>query len=370
MLAELEAAVADSLRRFGAGGHAFLPTPGVLCANCDAPLEGRYCHACGQDADTHKRSILHLTWEGIEGLFHLDGRLLRTLPDLFLRPGRLARDYMENRIARHVPPFRTFLVALLLFVFAAEHATHEIQVADAARKRQAQAALATPAGRLAEATKIRREARKDLTGDLSEAASDRVGDLKDGATLTQVDAAYARDTATAKETYDAEMKKADRVMAGLGDETAPAVTTKLGGSWWKVGLRKAIDNPDYFETILFTWVHRAAILLLPIVGGALALVYARRRGIFFYDHLLVAMNLLSFVFLTNAVGLVLPAYVSGWWLGLATLWTPVNLFQTLRGAYGSSIAGAVLKTVFVWLIAVIAFTALLTGLVLFTLTQL
>jgi hypothetical protein len=138
MLGELEAAVADSLRHFGRR-HVFEPAPGALCANCDAPLQGRYCFVCGQDADNHQRSILHLAWEGVEGMLHLDGRLRRTLPDLFLRPGRLARDYMENRVARHVPPFRTFLVALLLFVFAAEHATHELQVANAQASQRAQA---------------------------------------------------------------------------------------------------------------------------------------------------------------------------------------------------------------------------------------
>jgi hypothetical protein len=99
-------------------------------------------------------------------------------------------------------------------------------------------------------------------------------------------------------------------------------------------------------------------------------MYRKRREIYLYDHLLVAMDLLSFAFLTNAVGLILPPPFMGWWLGFVALWTPVNLFQTLRGAYGSSILGAVLKTVFVWMTTVIAFSALITGLVLFTITQL
>jgi len=277
---------------------------------------------------------------------------------------------MENRIARHVPPFRTFLVALLLFVFAAEHATHETQVANAAREHLATARLLTPGGRAAEAAKIRHEAATDRDDDLAEAAKDRAADLKDGDTPAKVDAAYARENTKTLARYEAEMQKADRVIAGLGENSTPAGPPKAGAPWWKIGLRKATANPDYYESVLFTWAHRAAILLLPIVDGALALVYPRRRGIFFYDHLLVAMNLLAFVFLTNAVGLVLPAPFGGWWLLVVTLWMPVNLFQTPRVAYGSSIAGAVVKTTFVWLIAVIAFTALITGLVLFALTQL
>src|SRR5206468_1066864 len=122
---------------------------------------------------------LHLIWEAIEATFELDGRLWRTLPALFFRPGRLARDYIEGRLARHVPPFRTFLVALVLFIFAAEHATHEMTLANARQKAVHAAAMATPQGRAAEVTKRRTEAASELADNLKEAASDRDEALKD-----------------------------------------------------------------------------------------------------------------------------------------------------------------------------------------------
>lgn len=94
------------------------------CLNCGAELHGRYCHACGQGADDHHRSILHLIWEVVEDITHLDGRLMRTLPPLFLRPGQLARDHFEGRRQRHVPPLRLFLITLLIFMFSLEVRTH------------------------------------------------------------------------------------------------------------------------------------------------------------------------------------------------------------------------------------------------------
>lgn len=97
------------------------PPAGAVCPNCDHVLTGRFCAECGQSSDLRHRSIGHLIWEGIEGLLHLDGRLWRTVPALFVRPGALGRDYLEGRIARHVPPFRMFLVALLIFIVSAEH---------------------------------------------------------------------------------------------------------------------------------------------------------------------------------------------------------------------------------------------------------
>jgi hypothetical protein len=369
MLGELEAAVADSFRHwFGADRH-WTPAPGAVCANCDAVLQGPFCHVCGQNADGHKRSILHLGWEAIEGLFHLDGRLLRTVPDLFLRPGRLARDYMENRIARHVPPFRTFLVSLLLFVFAAEHATHEMTRANERQAAQRASALATPAGRAAAAAGLRQEAAADRDEDLKEAAKDRDGDLKDpDESRPRIAASYARQVAKIQARYDTALAKADRVAAGLPADIPGAAPAK--GGWWKAGLHKATANPEYYLAVLFTWGHRVAFLLLPIVGLSLALVYRNKRQYFLYDHLLVAMNLLSFAFLTNAVGFILPLPLTFFWLGLVAIWTPVNLFQTLRGGYGSGIIGAALKTLIVWITTVTAFSLLLTGLLLFTLTQL
>ena len=379
MTGDLETAAADSLPHLLGGAAKHAPTPGATCANCGATLQGHYCHVCGQTADTHQRSIGHLIWEVIEGLFHLDGRLLRTIPALFVRPGRLARDYMEGRITRHVPPFRTFLVALLLFIFAAEHVTHEMTLANE-RAHAAQAAkLATPQGRAAEAARLRGEAAETLKAALADAAGERAEDLKDADSKPQkVEATYARQVKVAQAQYARDLARADQLAQGVVRETidlGPDVKPSGAGSkakvgWFREGLKKAIANPDYYWTVLFTWGHRAAVLLLPIVGLSLALVYRRRREIFIYDHLLVAMNILSFAFLTNALGLILPFAWMPWWFGFLALWTPVNLFQTLRDGYGSSILGATLKTLIVWAITVFAFSALLSGLMLLAIAEL
>jgi hypothetical protein len=372
---ELEAATADALLKLPAAPHR--PSPGARCANCDAELRGPYCHECGQTSDNHKRSVLHLAWEVVGDMFHLDGRLSRTLPDLFFRPGRLARDYMEGRIARHVPPFRTFLVTLLLYIFAAEHAVHVEMAREAAQKAAAAAALATPRGRAAEVARERAEAARDRAGDLAEAARDRDSDLRDpDEKRAKVDARYARDVAKADAHYAIAMDKAARVEKGLPPETAAEAAAHAGvrlppkrKQWFSDGLEKSIANPEYYLSVLFTWAHRMAALLLPIVALTLALAYRNRPQFFIHDHALVAMDLLSFTFLTNAVGFILPLPVMGPWLAVAAVWTPVNLFQTLRGAYGSSILGALLKTLFVWVVTVSAFSVLLTALILFTLGQ-
>jgi hypothetical protein len=432
MTGELEAAAADSFTDIFRGKKQKpFDKQGQPCANCGATLEGWYCHSCGQNADTHHRTILHLIWEAIEGMFHLDGRLAKTLPLLLFKPGVLAKDYMEGRIARHVPPFRTFLVALLLFIFAAEHAIHQIKHHQEIEAEHRAAELATPEGRAKEAGKMRADAVETRDETLKEAASDRDEALKDpDEDKAKVAAAYAADVQKAHARYAERIARADAVekdpkiaqalahkLTGkaaadqvrslnfedgpdaLGAQaqamaednqrgrpvTKPALTyseTKahsnttvhvqsplVRGNWLKERTAKAIENPDYYLLVMFGWAHRLAVLLLPIVGLSLALVYVNKRQYFIYDHLLVATNLLSFSFLANALGLVLPHALQPSYFGILSLWVPINLFQTLRGGYGSSIFGALLKTFIVWIMSVTAFGILVAGLMVFTLSQ-
>jgi hypothetical protein len=367
---ELEAAAAESLSHAAGGAPGLPPPPGAACLNCGARLQGRYCHVCGQNSDTHKRSVGHLIVESLEGLVHFDSRMLRTLPDLFFRPGRLARDYMEGRIARHVPPFRTFLVALLVFIFAGENAAHRLARQSEHDVQARTVALGTSQGRAKEIARLRIEAATDREADLKEIQA--LGASHQNA--ARVAARYDRAVSAIQRRYTVEMAEADRLAAGGAPNAnfaAELITVRAAGteSFWKDAIRKAMASPEYYLAVMFAWGHRAAFLLLPIVGLTLAAVYFLRRRFFIYDHLLVAMNFLSFVFLANALGFVLPGPLAGPWLGLVAVWAPVNLFQTLRGAYGSSVLGALAKTVLVWTISFLAFCTLLISLVVFSLTQ-
>jgi hypothetical protein len=409
--ADLEAAAADSVRDLFRRKPEPFTRKGEPCANCGTPLEGHYCYECGQDSDTHHRTLPHLIWEAIEGMFHLDGRLARTLPLLFFKPGVLAKDYMEGRIARHVPPFRTFLVALLLFIFAAEHAIHGMQhKAHEAWEARAER-MKTPQGRMAEAMRLRTEATSAREVALKEIAADRQEELADKDNdSAKVLAQHAKAAAVVETQYAKAMARADQiehdpeaaikaVEAGddLGkaaakqirsldldlpakDAKAKTVTSdipflkvdkKAGRDehWLRNQIAKAVENPEYYFMVMFGWAHRLAVLLLPILGLSLALVYVNKRQYYIYDHLLVATNLLSFAFLTNAFGLILPTWAAVFWFILLAVWTPVNLFQTLRGGYGSGIVGAAIKTLIVWFVSVTAFSTLLATLMFFTLAQ-
>ena len=310
--AEIELAAADAVPDLSRRMSEPPPEGRAACANCGSVLSGRYCHDCGQGADLHKRSVLHLAWEAVEALFHMDGRLARTLPLLFLRPGVLARDLIAGRIARYTPPFRTFLVSLFLFIIAAEGALHEQPPGPEASAPSAASAQPTPA-------------------EMAEIKSDVEGIFANFKSM------------------------------GMDPERARQLNE---------GAQEALERPGYFMTVFFGWAHRLAFLLLPIMTALLSALYFYRKSIFIYDHFLVSCNLLSFGFLTNAVTLVLPSSIASAWFFLLMLWTPVNMFQTLSGAYGSSRIGAALKTLVLWPGSVLTFGLLMLGLLTMTLSQL
>lgn len=85
----------------------------AVCVNCAAPLEGRYCHRCGQD--TPKRlTILGVLGNSLNQLLELDSATVRTVLGLTARPGRLAREYVVGRRAAYVNPLKyAFLVTTM-----------------------------------------------------------------------------------------------------------------------------------------------------------------------------------------------------------------------------------------------------------------
>lgn len=87
------------------------------CVSCGAPLNGRFCAQCGEKtlegADLDWRH--YLLEELPHQLFHLDGKLPRTLKSLFTRPGKLAEDFVAGRRQPFVGPLRLYLVVFIAY---------------------------------------------------------------------------------------------------------------------------------------------------------------------------------------------------------------------------------------------------------------
>ncbi len=314
---DLEIAAAASAGGFVSSvrpGH--VPAPGTACANCATPLQGPWCHSCGQSAEDFHRSIVKLAAEVVEGLLHADGRLWRTLPDLMFRPGRLTRAYLEGHRAPQIPPLRLFLVVLLaLFV---------------------------------------------------------VGGLTSGGkfgkvTSTTTTEANGKVVTTAAATHSfSELTPAEKaaVQARLGQ-----VHVTIGGSkpnvaasnWLEERLRKTLDDPERFHLILEQWSERFAFLMLPVSALLLSLLFVFQRRFFLFDHTIFSLHSLSAMGVVITLGLLLTPVVDDWAF-LLLLPAPVHLFVHMRGVYRTSVAGALVRMALLFLGSSVAASLLVVGL--------
>lgn len=99
-----------------------LAHPGA-CENCEVPLQGGFCHRCGQNAHSPLRHTGHALEEVFESFWHLDGRVFRTVREL-LSPGRLANAYLAGHRVRYIAPLRLFVILSVLTFFVAQYAVH------------------------------------------------------------------------------------------------------------------------------------------------------------------------------------------------------------------------------------------------------
>jgi len=90
----------------------------VYCANCATPLQGEFCHHCGQSMHSVLKPVHHMLEDGMDMFLHVDARIVHTLPPLLLKPGFLTLEYFSGRRQRYVAPFRLMFVLCLLAFFA------------------------------------------------------------------------------------------------------------------------------------------------------------------------------------------------------------------------------------------------------------
>lgn len=85
------------------------------CLNCNAVVQGRYCHICGQENIEPKESAWHLVTHFFEDITHFDGKFFSSLKYLVFRPGYLSKEYMIGRRASHLNPIRMYVFTSAFF---------------------------------------------------------------------------------------------------------------------------------------------------------------------------------------------------------------------------------------------------------------
>lgn len=85
------------------------------CHNCDTPLQGDFCHVCGQEAVLESPTFREFLHEYLHHYVALEGKLWRTLRTLLLSPGKLTMEFMRGRRQRYVKPLALYITFSFLF---------------------------------------------------------------------------------------------------------------------------------------------------------------------------------------------------------------------------------------------------------------
>ena len=350
------------------------PDQPETCLNCGEQLTGAYCHACGQQGHLH-RTIGAFMHDLLHGALHFEGKLWRTLPVLFFKPGRLTRRYIEGERARFVSPMALFLfgVFLMFAVFqmvgltaptdignedafeeslttVQENARAELDVIDA---RLADMDADDPERGGLEAQRSLVEAiAAESEAEGSNMAEEFVAGFSDGASGSTIEA-RATETPTVADDTEREVipLNEDGSASVLSEETGIAFLDDAFGKWR--------DNPSLMLYKLQANGYKFSWLLIPISIPFVWLLFAWKRRFKAYDHAIFVTYSLSFMtILFIAASLVAKAGAPPPLFVLPLLLIPpIHLYKQLRGAYELSRFSAfwrlMLLSLFIWIVMIL-----------------
>lgn len=94
-----------------------VPAP---CLSCGETIAGRYCGSCGEKVlKDHEKSVAHFIGEAVHAITHADGKFLKSLKYLIIKPGTLTVNYLEGRRKQFMSPLSLFVFANLLYLLFA-----------------------------------------------------------------------------------------------------------------------------------------------------------------------------------------------------------------------------------------------------------
>lgn len=302
------------------------------CANCGTPLVGPYCAMCGQERDTHRRSIKGLMHDLIEDVASLDSRILHTAQALLLQPGELPRAFREGRTRRYVPAMRLyFFVSLIFFLILGGFniAIMQLQVVTTPMKTVTDAHgnlfIANPAydpndpdtKYLPKLIPIPKQDAEKGAGKYN--FSTRVHFFQPiGAFKATLPAEAVTRLEKAQVNFDFNEGTKNAASKKKAQEVKGWFTTHVYG-----GLERIARDPAAMNEPLTTWIPRVLFLLLPLYALLCAAFYWRQRKKFYLvDHLIFSLNVHTFTFVALIIAAGLAQILSGtlvFWFVVASI---------------------------------------------------
>lgn len=273
-----------------------------------------------------------------DDFFHWDSRIWRTLFPLLFRPGFLTAEFIAGRKARYVPAFRLYLIISFALFLVLSFDSVNVSVG-----------APVPVSDSAPVAESRDSSQGTVTPEEKDNAMDITFDFRPGSPEDQAAAEKEADKVIAPLTIGGDDTVAvdQKITIDLADEDSPDWLKKLDQRL-DDNAGRISDNPGEFLSALMDYLPQTMFVLLPLFALLLRLCYLS-SPFHYLQHLVFALHFHSFLYL-----LVLFGSLAGWVLvnvdGLLSLLLLLYLPLALRRAYGSSVGGAVAKSLFIVLV--------------------
>jgi hypothetical protein len=352
------------------------------CTNCGSPLQGVFCHDCGQSIHSVLKPLHGMAEDALDLVLNVDSRIVHTLPPLFVRPGYLTLEYFAGRRTRYLAPFRLMFVLCLLALFVLQLAMDngamnlsvnvsgnsferartpaqvdhllqkQLRQLDPARQIPLVGALAGKDLDEARLQLVRQAAQRRLAlGDLTAVVPDKVEDLPKLAPETSAESRPSSESEQ-RNPFDRhwDMQKYPITVHGLPDFLNLRLNRAVEHARDNLqALQGDGSNPAAARERLvgqvFSILPMSMFFMLPVFAALLKVVYLFRRRLYM-EHLIVALHSHAFLFLSLLLGALLyllkgslAAHLS--WIGGAVgvllaalwLWAPIYLLLMQKRIY-------------------------------------
>jgi hypothetical protein len=349
----------------------------VHCGNCQQPLLGPHCYACGQPVRGMVQHFPTILADFFNAVFGLDSRIARTLGPLLLRPGLLSNEYFAGRRVRYVSPVQLFVFLCLIAFFAVQLSTDwsGASIFNDLGDKSSEAGRSRVEGSIGEATTVEeverlRDQALAATGEIARDSAEIPGVSDAMSGVQQIVAQRARLRIEELERAQS-AENSSRTDPAAGGDTlwkpqidAPQIEGLPNGAnaWVTRQLDRLANNiqriqqdPNLFKNALIGAIPSTLFAMLPLFALLLRILYLFKRRLYM-EHLIVALH--SHAFLSLALLLAIAIAALRQWLGdthaladtllhwtlVALLaWMPLYLLLMQKRVYGQGWLMTLLK---------------------------
>jgi hypothetical protein len=335
-----EAAVSGALetprRRFFSRRREERPPPLPFCENCGVPMAGPFCAKCGQHAVDYRRSFRYVILDILDSFLSWDSKFFATTGWLIARPWHLTNEFLAGRRVRYVHPLRVYLLVSILFFFVVNYGAKSIHLDP---RKLSDKDRAEVAAELDKEKDIPPEVKARVKSALEAKGvpqSDAPSSPSPEASIAPQPSAIASPTQpgvspSPSGDYEPTMQFDKPPSTGFEKWLEQRAKEKMGEHGSKMAL---------FIATLFSNLPYMMLCCIPLFALVLKVLYVRRR-IFYIDHLVYALHIHSFAYLTIilivliTVGLnrTIPGTFANWMIAALWIAFATQIFLSIRRVY-------------------------------------